>query len=450
MVKYWSISGRARTLWAAALVAGCGGGGVSDTGTGPGPTPPVDTTKPPTVQRASITTRITIDPVDAALASTAGIGVGGLTVRLTSSRAGEPVRTATTATDGTVRFDNLLEGVYTVGVDRALTAAELTRLAPEDREASLFAGGAQTVLTPPTNQSVDVPLVGARRGSVVISEIFANYGPQGTGTNNYAFGSYIELYNNGDTTAFLDGMLLMYTPPTWHFGDVTTARCSQIPWALRLDSSAVYSGIIMGFPGGGREYPIQPGEAKIVAMDAINHIAAAPEKEQVDLSRAQFEQFWTDGDVDNPESVNMQRVYGTSAGAFGRGMPYFSASVQHVLLSREARASLTEFSYSQPGSSVVSTIAKLRSEFILDLVGVESSPLAPGYSVAQVNFPRCTPWSSARYDRSPAPLLSAIESKSISRRSLGRTADGREILQRTRNSERDMVLTAPLRRSLNK
>lgn len=431
-------------------IAGCGGGSVSDTGTGPGPTPPTDTTKPPTVQRSSIIVRVAIDPSDAMLATTAGVGVGGLTVRLTSTRASDPARTTISAADGTARFDDLLEGVYTVGVDRTLTATELARLAPEDREASVFAGGAQATLVPPINKSVDVPLVGARRGSVVISEIFANYGPQGTGTNNYVYGSYIELYNNGDTTAYLDGMLLMSTPPTWHSGDVTTARCDQIPWALRLDSTAVYSGIIIGFPGSGRDYPIRPGEARVVAMDAINHMAAAAEKEQVDLAHAQFEQFWTDGDVDNPEAVNMQRVYGSSAGVFGRGIPYFSAGLEHVLLSRAARTALTEFSYSQPGSTTVSTLAKLRSEHILDLVAVEYSPLSPGYPVAQVNFPRCTPWGSSHYDRSPAPLLSGIERKSISRRSLGRTSDGREILQRTRNSERDMVLSEPLRRSLNK
>ncbi len=57
-----------------AAAAACGGGGVSDTGTGPGPTPPVDTTKPPTVQRASITVQVTMDPTDAALAQGGGAG----------------------------------------------------------------------------------------------------------------------------------------------------------------------------------------------------------------------------------------------------------------------------------------------------------------------------------------------------------------------------------------
>src|SRR5262245_47824021 len=107
-----------------ALVA-CGGSTVTDT---PTPTTPVDTTKPvTTVQRASITARVTIDPADISVAQRAGIGVGGLTVRLTSSRASDPLRTALADADGNVRFDNLLEGTYSADVQRTLTASELQR-----------------------------------------------------------------------------------------------------------------------------------------------------------------------------------------------------------------------------------------------------------------------------------------------------------------------------------
>ncbi|QJR34271.1 DUF4876 domain-containing protein [Gemmatimonas groenlandica] len=448
---------RASTMYAvvltaaAALATACGGGGVADTGGGP--TTPTDTTRPPTVQRASVTARVTIDPADASLAQQAGIGVDGLTVRLTSSRAGEPVRTAVTGADGTARFDNLLEGIYTASVDRALTAAELQRLPVGQREAAVFAGGGQVVLTPPASRDASIALVGARRGSVVISEIFGNYGPPGSGTNNYVYGSYLEVYNNGDTTAYLDGMLLLQASGL--HSSVTSIggpSCDQSPNSARLDSTAVYTGTIIAFPGSGQDYPIRPGEAKVMAMDAVNHMVAAPEKEQVDLSRAQFEQFWTDGDVDNPESVNMVRVYGTTAGVFGRGLPYFSGSLQHVLLSRAARPFVTPVDVPYCGASGCTprTSARVPSEYILDLMALEYSPLTPGYAVSEAQYPRCVPWTSPFYDRAPAPLVSTIQRKAIARRSLGRTADGREILQRTRNSARDLELAEPLRRSLNK
>lgn len=439
-------------LMAAALVlvacVACGGGTVTDA---PGAsTPPVDTTKPPTtVQRASITVRVTVDLADANLAQLAGISVSGLTVRLTSSRAGDPARTAVTAADGTVRFENLLEGVYSASVERALTAAELQQLPVGDREASLFAGGTQMVLSPPANRTVDVPLVGARRGSVIISEIFANYGPLQFTDINYVFGSYLELYNNSDTTAYLDGMLLLKTPGNLHGSDTFNGACTDLPKVLRLDSTAVYSTIVLGFPGTGRDYPIRPGEAKVVAMDAINHQIAAPAKEQVDLSRADFEQFWTDADVDNPFAVNMTRVFGSSAGVFGRGIDYFSGRLQHVLLAKEARTTATETSITGNSANGPTTVPALRvpSAHILDLVALEYNPASFGYENASA---LCTPFTAPLYDRAPAPLVHGNQRKSITRRSLGWTADGREILQRTRTSSRDFGWADPLRRSLSK
>ena len=51
----------------------------------------------------------------------------------------------------------------------------------------------------------------------------------------------------------------------------------------RMDTSHVWAQLIFAFPGSGHDYPIAPGTAKVVAMDAINHRAASPETDQVDL-----------------------------------------------------------------------------------------------------------------------------------------------------------------------
>lgn len=426
-------------------LAACGGSTVTDTP--PDPTPPVDTTKPtPTVQRASITARVTIDPVDASLAQQAGINVAGLTVRLTSSRAGEPVRTAIVGADGTARFDNLLEASYSASVERKLTTEELAKLSPADREASVFAGGGQVVLSPPNNRSVDVSMVGARRGSIIISEIFAYYGPPERGFDNYVYGTYMEVFNNSDTTAYLDGILYVQTSSLWHFSS-DGRPCDASPSTLRLDSAAIYGGTIRAFPGSGRDYPIRPGEAKVVAMDAINHAAAAPIFKQVDLSRADFEEFWTDADVDNPFAANMVRVYGSTAGVLGRGFGFMIAggSGQLILLSREARQRMTEVTIPSTGSGTT-IVARLPSEYILDVLGLEqATPFSPGSE-----FQSCAPWTSPRYDRAPAPLRDFLVRKAITRRSLGLAAGGNEILQRTKNSARDFMLAEPLRRSLDK
>ena len=426
----------------------CGGSTVTDT-PGPGTNPPVDTIKPPaTVQRASVTVQVTIDPADAALAQQAGLTVSGITVRLNSSRPSDPVRTAVTGADGMVRFDNLLEGLYTATADRTLTTVEVARLSPSDRESSVFAGAGTTALAPPANGSTTIALVGARRGSLVISEVFANYGPLQYTEPNYVFGSYIEVYNNTDTTAYLDGMMLATTVTGWYVNDDWNGACTEQPKMLRLDSTAIYTGLVMAFPGTGREYPIRAGEAKVVAMDAMNHAAAAPTKEQVDLSRAHFEQYWSDADIDNPDAVNMVRLVG-STGVFGRGFPYFSSSLMQVLLSPQALSAATRVTVPNRSASGWGTIELTRvpSEYIVDLMSLEYTPYV---YTASPGSPRCNPWTSPRYDRAPAYLGHLQQRKAITRKGLGFTADGREILQRTKNSERDLQWAEPLRRSLNK
>ena len=432
------------------LLAACTAGSIVETTDAVTGTP-IDSSRTPTVQRAAIGVRVSVDPTDVALAQQAGISVGGLTVRLTSQRPGDPVRTAVTAADGTARFENLLQGVYSASVERRLSAAEVARLAVSDRDASVFAGSGQVILTPPTAGTLQMELVGARRGSVVISEIFGNYGPLSTPPPNYVFGSYLEVYNNSDTTTYLDGMLLIRTP-LWNTASSISGPCDTPDKLLRLDSTAVYAASsVIAFPGAGREYAIRPGEALVMAMDAIDHRAAAPDKEQVDLSRAHFEQFWSDADTDNPFAANMVRLLGNSGTVFGRGLPYFGGA-QHVLLSRDAWAVRREVPITNCSAfgCVPATALRFPSQHILDLWALESHNSEPGWAVAQVNFPRCVPWTSPAYDRAPAELGASTLPVAVRRRTVGFTTDGRAILQRTKNSARDLEHAVPLQRSLAK
>lgn len=167
---------RHRFLIAAVVLLCACGGGVSDSITPPIKPDTTPTNPGGTVQRTSLTVHVQIDPADAAIASTAGIGIAGLSVRLTKAGSSETPKLATTDATGTVKFDNLLDGSYTASVERVLTAAEVARLNPDDREASVFAGGSTTPVTPPNAPSSMFSLVATRRGSLVISEIFQYIG----------------------------------------------------------------------------------------------------------------------------------------------------------------------------------------------------------------------------------------------------------------------------------
>lgn len=114
-----------------------------------------------------------------------------------------------------------------------------------------------------------------------------------------------------------------------------------------------------------------------------------------------------------------------------------------------ARTAMTLTQFPQTaGASGVGTpydVYRIPSEYLIDAIGLEYAPTIFGY---EHTSPACSPWSA--YERAPAPLVDDNYRKAIARKSLGRTSDGREILQRTHTSARDFEYVDPLRRSLDK
>lgn len=206
---------------------------------------------------------------------------------------------------------------------------------------------------------------------------------------------------------------------------------------------------LQAFPGSGREYPIAPGQAKVIAMDAMNHIAASPTTNQVDLSIADFEQHGDDADIDNPFVPNMVRVFG-GTGVFGRGYPNQLPNA-YVLLAPTSSSNFIagEIDTQQQGSK----IAALRASpaIVLDVVSVMDTPervAGTGWYLGGGRW--CFPFLSSVFERDPAQIGDYYLRKAIRRKSLGFTASGIELLQRTHTSSRDLEYAEPLRRSLNK
>ena len=438
---------RRRGWWHTAALAGwllstaCGSGSVTDR-TGPDTT----TTNPGggggggTVQRGALTVQVTLDPADAAVASAAGITVAGLPVTLVTLGSNEAARTATTDASGTARFSGLLEGAYAAGVTRTLTSAEIARLPDGERDASVFAGGANTTLSPGASASVSFALLAARRGGLVISEVWSYNGPPVA----YGLGDYVEIYNNGDTTAYLDGLLLAYSLAVIHNENI--APCSE-SIRFRTDGRWFWATQIWGFPGSGREHPLQPGDGKVIAMDAINHRAASGQNQYQDLSNAHFEQYMSDADTDNPNAANMARVLVNSTGIFGRGFGNSDNRSLALLQSVPATAWTTDVMRGTRGSSPRFTMTGLPANAVLDVFSFAGEPTFR----ATFGFPApCIPWTAAEFDRGVAEVHLYERAEALRRRSLGIGVNGREILQDTRNSARDIEYGPPLRRSLNK
>lgn len=112
----------------------------------------------------------------------------------------------------------------------------------------------------------------------------------------------------------LDGMLI---------GKAFTSKWeqSQRPCEDKLqfsnDPDGIWAGELQRFPGGGNQYPVQPGETVVLAFDAIDH--SQHQSWMYDLSDADFE-FRTQSDADNPAVPDLTDV--GSRSAIGSGIQF--------------------------------------------------------------------------------------------------------------------------------
>jgi hypothetical protein len=307
---------------------------------------------------------------------------------------------------------------------------------------ALLAGGAQLAVAPPT-LATGLDLVASRRGSLVLSELYSR--TPTVSSASYPWAHYWEVYNASDSTIFLDGILLFRRTHVPVGAQWPTDPCETVNAAERLDPDGIWASSIYAFPGTGRQYPVPPGEARVLAVDAMDHAGVG----LPNLSRAPFETIGTEADIDNPAAANMVRLKGTT-GALGRGENIVEGSMYGLALP-VARDT------TQLRRSIVTNESKLTSVFriprdaILDVIGTDLPDVeSMALGAYRAGLRSCEPWALPQFERSRAKLFSPRQPLAVRRRSLGRTAEGREILQRTGAAARDFELAQPLRRSLDK
>ncbi len=251
---------------------------------------------------------------DSALAQALGwtTGVPGALVML--QRIGEDYRPDSLRTDstGSVSIDDLLPGFYRVAVHRLLSQSETT---PLGGRPVAFGTGSKLRLSASGN--IVLSLDAGKRGSLIFSEIYV---VQQYLANEYMWFQYFELYNNGDTTLYVDGMIL---GRAWHLDrDYTPYPCITTE-PMRNDSAGIWAQFFHHFPGAGHDYPVHPGETVTVAMDAVDHSVVHPSFPN--LSNADFELEGA-ADADNPDVPNMPDV-GLRASLRGHGLDGSSKDV---------------------------------------------------------------------------------------------------------------------------
>jgi hypothetical protein len=261
--------------------------------------------------RPGLTVDVAVDPTIASVAQTLGWSDGVPGAELRVHRFGTDFSWDTAVSDGSgvARLPQLVSGRYRVAVYRPLTAeqSQTTGLS------ALGAGGILDVSAGGTTASLR--LKPSREGSLVISEVYAT--APFVAETTYDFHMFFEVYNNSDQVVFLDGVIFgsMLGIP-----DINTSTwpCS-ITEPFRKDPDGVWAVFLNRFPGSGADYPLGPGAAAVVALDAIDHSTIDPRFP--DLSGADFELLGS-GDVDNPDVPNLVEV-GTRSFQLGHGLRFF-------------------------------------------------------------------------------------------------------------------------------
>jgi hypothetical protein len=368
----------------------------------------------------AVLTIVTDDPDVPQALGWSGSAVPGAEVRLTSLALEEPLSIAGEAgADGTVELGEIPMGEYRIEVQRLL--------ALEEREAAAGVLGfvhRGEVRVTAQGGSLEVVVPVAMPRSLVISEVKHWGDPLPSGSGVYGESKYIELYNNSDTTIFLDGKVIgQGFFPHGHFDNRPCAMFEH----LRNDPAGVWSRVFEQFPGAGQDFPLEPGHTAVLALEAIDHTQLTDAPDALDLTFADFESPGVGG-VTNPQVPDMIDI-GLQPDPANRGLQvpwdvlFLSEPVTTEELARDR----------EPDTG--REWARIPGERILDVVSY-TWDVAPG-GTRQL----CPQIVHASFDRRWIHTILSGEDPGMAlhRRPLLTLPDGRVVLQHTRSSYADFV-----------
>ncbi|MGD2216065.1 MAG: DUF4876 domain-containing protein [Gemmatimonadales bacterium] len=329
-------------------------------------------------------------------------------------------QTALTDSGGAVTFADLLPGQYRLAAYRALSEEEAAELG--DRRA--FGDGRMIHFGGPSTATLR--LAPDERGSLVIGEVY--------GTSPYVnevdwdYHPYFEIYNNSDTTIYLDGMILGHASPSYWDNPPYNTCAAMEPF--RNDPDGVWAMFFHQFPGSGAEYPLAPGAIAVVAMDGIDHSQYLPTLP--DLTHADFELLGS-ADVDNPAVPNMADV-GLTYTRRGHGMELW---VGRTLFLSEP-VDIEALPRDRPWApDYDQEVARIPREALLDVLATDVND-----ALHEQNLPYCHERVHRNFDRLAGGFIKVHGHDleySVQRLVIDSTPDGRAILQDTNTSGVDLV-----------
>jgi hypothetical protein len=311
----------------------------------------------------------------------------------------------TAGSDGKLTVD-VLPGIYTITVSaEVLHQNSLLLLTGTLTNINIIAAGTQTVT-----------LQASAPGTLIMKELYYCGSKTETG-GNYFRDQFYELYNNGESVIYLDGLC---------FGTIFSnlASTNQPTWDIANQEKYIFYQWIWQLPGAGTDYPLQPGESIIIAQWATNHkVEALNPNSPVNLASAEFEGFCPNATIQSDEqAINMELVFRTTSMA---SMPQWLSSINgcaYAMFFPDENTDLETLT-TQVGSSTQSLAVPI--SIVADAVELVLNE-------TQVQLKRVP----TVLDAGATFVGESYVSKSVSRK-VKETKDGRNIYKDTNNSTED-------------
>ena len=382
---------------------------------------------PPPPPPAALTVHFAPDPADGPTAEALGwaAGLPDAEVSLTPQDGG-PATTFRTSATGTIALAGVAVGDYRLEFTKLLTPADRGRLAAGD-DALGFRASTFLLVQPSTSGTREVPVPAERQGSVVISEWSFNAEVDEAGIPEYGSGGFLEVYNNADTTVYLDGLVIGQAFAA-QFG-FPNAPCGTYD-QFAIDPNGLWARFFERLPGTGQEYPLAPGATAVLATEALDHSKIVATG--LDLSGADFE-FKGFSDADNPAVPNSIDI-GVGPTPDGHGLSFFGLGVVPFLTAPLDPATLVL--QQVPGTPSI-TYALIPAGEIRHVMAIKRA--------YDTGYPECGKIVADRFDRQPIKFFAGRAddaTKSYQRRVAFVSATGRKVLQVTRTTAADFVVAA--------